>query len=515
MKQHPIPQDITNYSFHLIGNMTLKQFGELAAATIVALIIYSTNLPGILKWPLIALTVILGIMIAFVPIEERPLDHWIITFFKNIYQPTKFYWKKEKHIPDPFNYKPGAQVLSYFQPDVDLSPARKKRISDYLQSIPGEEKVDAFDLAENQRVSQVLASYDQVEVKDENIEIEPTSKKPVLKTRVRSLKKTQNNQDEDLTTTQVENETSTVFEKDEATNLNFPNNSREAAENNDWSIAENETKNYSNPNGQAHNNNHLAENTQLIYQQVTSSEENPRQLEEDSEQPVEISLPKTEDVNVLPESKEILLPNESSVMPTISNEQPTISNTRPSIPDAPPQASTPQLVTIEQTEKIATQSTEQPSNSIQAEEIQEELNQEQDTELIPESQSLVDTKNEENVAAEAPIEEEVEEEKPALKTQFNQQLPIPMRATSPNKLCGMVLNQAGELISNALIEVIDEDNRSCRIVKSNPLGQFFISTPLGNGHYTLKTEAENYDFDTFPMEFKGKVLPPIEIRANS
>ena len=59
MKQHPIPQDITNYRFHLIGSMTLKQFAEVAAAVIVSLIVYATNLPGIIKWPLIIFIIFL------------------------------------------------------------------------------------------------------------------------------------------------------------------------------------------------------------------------------------------------------------------------------------------------------------------------------------------------------------------------------------------------------------------------------------------------------------------------
>jgi hypothetical protein len=55
MIQHSIPQDITGYKFHLIGNMTLKQFGELAAGSIIAFIVYKSNLVDIVKWPLLFL----------------------------------------------------------------------------------------------------------------------------------------------------------------------------------------------------------------------------------------------------------------------------------------------------------------------------------------------------------------------------------------------------------------------------------------------------------------------------
>jgi len=189
MKQHPIPQDITNYKFHLIGSMTLKQFSELAVAAVLAFIIYKTNLIGIIKWPLVFLTVGLGAMIAFVPIEERPLDHWIKTFFQNIYKPTKFFWKKSNKIPDFFNYKITSTRDDFFAPDINLNPARKQRIFEYLKSIPEEEKTDQFGLEEEQKINTVLNEFENVQVSEKIINIEnQEQEKPNLQVRVRKLK---------------------------------------------------------------------------------------------------------------------------------------------------------------------------------------------------------------------------------------------------------------------------------------------------------------------------------------
>jgi len=188
MKQHPIPQDITNYKFHLIGSMTLKQFAEIAVAVVIAFAIFKTNLIGIIKWPLVFIIVGSGAMIAFVPIEERPLDHWIKTFFKNIYRPTKFFWKKASKIPDLFNYKINSTQNDFFAPNVNLNPARKQRIFEYLKSIPSDEKVDDFDLKENQKIENILGEFDNVQVKQKDIEIElKKQEKPNLQTRVRKL----------------------------------------------------------------------------------------------------------------------------------------------------------------------------------------------------------------------------------------------------------------------------------------------------------------------------------------
>lgn len=189
MTQHPIPQDITNYKFHLIGSMTLKQFAELAAGVILAFLVFKTNLIGIVKWPLVLLIAGMGALIAFVPLEERPMDHWIKTFFKNIYKPTKFFWKKTNKIPDLFTYKITSTQDDFFAPDVNFSPAKKQRIFEYLKSMPNDEVADNFDLEENQKISQILNQFDSVKVDQDKIEIETQEQeKPNLKTRVRKLK---------------------------------------------------------------------------------------------------------------------------------------------------------------------------------------------------------------------------------------------------------------------------------------------------------------------------------------
>lgn len=112
MEQHPIPQNVSSYQFKLVGDMTLKQFFQLAGGFLFALIFYSTPLLPIIKWPFVIFSAILGIALAFLPLEERPLERWIFAFFKAIYAPTMFYWQKTT-VP-----------VKYFQdePATDTSP---------------------------------------------------------------------------------------------------------------------------------------------------------------------------------------------------------------------------------------------------------------------------------------------------------------------------------------------------------------------------------------------------------
>jgi hypothetical protein len=102
MEEHAVPQDITGFKFKLIGDMTVKQFGELAFGAICAYVIYASGLYPLFKWPLVVFFASFGVALAFLPISERPLDVWLTNFFRAIYRPTYYVWKKE----------PGARVVS-------------------------------------------------------------------------------------------------------------------------------------------------------------------------------------------------------------------------------------------------------------------------------------------------------------------------------------------------------------------------------------------------------------------
>ena len=116
MEQHPIPQQVSSYQFKLVGDMTLKQFFQLAGGFLVGLIFYSLPIIGIVKWPFAILSVILGAGLAFVPLEERPLERWIFAFFKAIYSPTEYFWKK------------GSVTQKFFQDE----PTTQEIVPDYL-----------------------------------------------------------------------------------------------------------------------------------------------------------------------------------------------------------------------------------------------------------------------------------------------------------------------------------------------------------------------------------------------
>lgn len=96
MEQHPVPQNVTTFQFRLIGDMTIKQFGYLAGGAILAYVSFKLPLPFFFTWPLTIIFAVGGVGFAFVPIEDRPMDIWVLSFLKNVYSPTLFVWEKSQ-----------------------------------------------------------------------------------------------------------------------------------------------------------------------------------------------------------------------------------------------------------------------------------------------------------------------------------------------------------------------------------------------------------------------------------
>lgn len=152
MEQHPVPQHISAYQFRLVGDMTLKQFGFLAGGAVVALLFYAVPIPGYFKWPLVGICGFGGFALAFLPIEERPLDRWLTAFFKAIYSPTQFIWKKEAIIPEFFKFAPPPKPIK--APPV-VSPDEAK-LAEYLKTLPPTAPKSPLDEKEESYLTQVI-----------------------------------------------------------------------------------------------------------------------------------------------------------------------------------------------------------------------------------------------------------------------------------------------------------------------------------------------------------------------
>jgi len=381
MREHAIPQDITSYRFHIIGNMTIKQFAEIGAGCLAGFIVYSTNLPIIIKWPVIALFVGLGAMAAFVPIEERPFDHWVVTFFRVLYKPTKFFWTRHSKIPEAFLFVPYDETQTVYA-ELDLRPARRQRIKEYLTSVTLPHEFNQFDLWELQRLQSIMNTFstDQTQI---NGSPSVRGQRPYLKVRVRAIKLP----DGDQLLEQPPSDPVVVAQTQPLATLSL--------------LA---------------NLNHLASN------QVAQ----------------EINIPLTPGISI-----------ESAA---VTQEEAGFQNT-----------------------------------------ISQNLQERAYVDQVPLDQTHIVS--------------------PTQNVVTNTNLPFPMPPTEANKLVGMVLSPTNDLLSNTIVEIQTGNGQVARAVKTNALGQFFITTPLDDGVYTILAEHEGYQFSPLQLQLVGDIVPPLEIRS--
>lgn len=145
MEQHAVPQHISSYQFRLVGDMTIRQFGFLASGCIIGLIFYASPLAPLVKWPLIIFSVFLGFAMAFLPIQERPLDQWIVSFIKAVFSPTQFAWKRQPKQPAIFKATAKRGIIR----KAPTPPPDRKQLTEYLATLPTEPKSPLDEQEEN------------------------------------------------------------------------------------------------------------------------------------------------------------------------------------------------------------------------------------------------------------------------------------------------------------------------------------------------------------------------------
>lgn len=334
MEQHPVPQHISSYEFHLIGDMTLRQFSMLAGAGIAIIITYVLPIAKIIKGPIVVSFGFLGVALAFLPIEERPLDQWLIAFIKSIYSPTQYLWKSDRPKPEFMNYQPPASVV---KPTTER-PTFQPQYREYLQSFPGRSSMSPLD-------QQEMAFYSKI------------------------------NQ---------------------------------------------------------------------LFQQTS---------------PVKVKK------EVLPQEGELFLSKFGQTAAPAPLSQPLNASREYETPPPGGIKEGPPEVKLDKSGK--------------------------------------------RVVFARPISTQ-KTYSSAIISPF---LPFPTAPTEPNIIVGMVVDYAGRIIENAIVEIRNSKGVPVRALKTNRLGQFKIVTTLDNGAYEIEVDKEPFEFDIIKIILEGKLILPIEIRA--
>jgi hypothetical protein len=176
-KQHAVPQHITAFEFKLIGDLTVKQFLFAGVGVAVAYAAYISDLNFILKWVLILTSATLGLGTAFLPIQDRTLDQWILNFVRAILSPTQRVWRKEplppEYLREDYSQFLTSQVLS-------LTPLQsRQKLAAYLQAAEGgKSQLDLAEEAFVQRLNFEIPVVPGGDVKEVRIEPKPPTITP-------------------------------------------------------------------------------------------------------------------------------------------------------------------------------------------------------------------------------------------------------------------------------------------------------------------------------------------------
>lgn len=151
MEQHPIPRQITTFQFKLIGFITLNQFLYLLVFGAISYIVFKVFPIPIINILLAAIVAGVGIVFAFIPFNDRPLDLLIKNFLRHLFTPTQYLYQKEN---------PPVYFLEdlYFEADPHKMMAHVQSasmLSNYINQTP-REKEPGLSTKSRQAVNQVL-----------------------------------------------------------------------------------------------------------------------------------------------------------------------------------------------------------------------------------------------------------------------------------------------------------------------------------------------------------------------
>ena len=141
VEQHPIPQQISSYEFKLVGDMTLKQFLKAAAGIVIAMLINASPLIFFLKYPLMLLFGAGGLLVAFVPFQDRPLETWLIAFLRSIYSPTIYTYHKsaDENWLGLTSRPKVAEVVE----EKDKPPVKdEQKVKEFIESLPSVKRIN-------------------------------------------------------------------------------------------------------------------------------------------------------------------------------------------------------------------------------------------------------------------------------------------------------------------------------------------------------------------------------------
>lgn len=155
--QHAVPQNVLDVEFKIIGDLTMRQFFYIMVNGVFAYICFLAIQNPVIKWVGIISFFMFGAALAFMPLQERGLDEWIVNFFKAVYKSNQYVWKKDPILPSAFTYE---NIHVVKQEMITLAPTTSRRkLEKYLESYGATKTVDPLDMNIDKYVQKVNQAY--------------------------------------------------------------------------------------------------------------------------------------------------------------------------------------------------------------------------------------------------------------------------------------------------------------------------------------------------------------------
>lgn len=453
-KQHPIPQNVMDVEFKLIGDLTVRQFSYLVVFGILILITAKTGLPGIFKYPILLIETLAGLGFAFFPMNDITLDKWVINYINAIKNPRLRVWKHKINIPSFFTLDTTKRVQN--TSNLPTQNQRRVNIDDFFADqktkAPSQNQQDFEDESDLNTKEQEFFTKLGVETKNTN----PSEVKPSPAIHFDELESKQ----------QFVSHTSPV------TSTQTP-------------IAiSNKTKPENKIQIKVNYKDNLEEMNQLKDKLIKEIEKNKYKIIEGKEESFK------DNIELKNLGNQIVYDEPLSQNTTMGTASTTTTPGRIITEQSSEDAPKPKTPSETQTEKQKPPEEKKVAPTTKPEK----------------SESIFSNFMHSLSSNKANEEEQVPEVKLTI--------PKPKVTVSQSKkniISGTAEDKLGNLLPDCIIIIKDSDNEPVRALKTNNLGQFETATSIENAEYKIEGIKEGYKFTPVPVSALGNNLDPVKL----
>jgi hypothetical protein len=451
-RQHPVPQNVMDVEFKLIGELTIRQFSYLLLFALIAAGIAKTGLPVIFKYPLVPFFVIVGLTFAFLPFHDITMDKWVVNYFKAVTTPRLRVWKHTPKIPYFFTLDSTKQ-----KEEINVVRSNKQRgsIDDFLKGRKDVTDTDFTDEAD-------LVEKESEFFKKVGLSTQPKKYQEKSNSSVATPPVSSNNALEDMQHTQSKFASVAVSKPDlEQINKpiqNTPNSTQDIP--NTLPVQEPEKPSKQEeiekevPKIQDYSS-HIKELDQLKQKLIKDIEKNRFKVMEGKQKEVE-------KIAITPDQNRGQVPIAQEIKPFKQKTQP------------------------HKDLKQETKKVKPKTSTIQG--------------FLSKLGSISTTKKK---------KEEV------LEPTHNKPEPSNTPKAQVNLLKGNTEDSNKNMLPDTIVIIKNAQGDSIRALKTNSLGEFELATPLDNGMYSLEAIKEGFQFTPIAVKALGEELLPVKLVGTS